>query len=73
MSKKKQKYRPVAECFSRSDKIRAQHLLYEDFQQERTDIEKLVFYLWLQENSMQATRGTDENGYLGFALQYIIK
>ncbi len=44
------KYRPINDCFKLSDKIRAQHLLFEDFKQERGDIQKFIFYLWLGEN-----------------------
>lgn len=64
-------FRPVNDCFEKSDTIRAQHLLYEDFKQERTDINKFIFYLWLQDNPLEAKRGKDEKGNLGYGLKYI--
>jgi len=65
------KYRPVAECFELTDKIRASHLLFDDFKDERTDIQKFVFYTWLMDNKMGAKVGKDENGDMGYSLKYI--
>ncbi len=64
-------YRPVKECFKKSDKVRAQHLLFNDFKQERTDIKKFFFYVWLNENELKATFGKDEKGDVGYGLEYV--
>lgn len=69
----KEKYRRAVDCFRLSDKIRAKHLLYKDFQDERTDINKFVFYLFLQQNELQAKYGKDENGDIGYGLAYVPK
>ncbi|MDH5414468.1 MAG: hypothetical protein OEW87_10050 [Flavobacteriaceae bacterium] len=63
------KYRSVNSCFKTSDKIRACHLLYEDFLQERTDTSKFIFYLWLNKNELGAKRGKDESDF-GDGLEY---
>lgn len=67
----KKDFRPARECFKLSDKIRASHELFNDFQQERTDIQKFIFYLWLQDNELGAKRGKDENGNLGYGLEFV--
>lgn len=67
------KYRPARECFKVVEGIRASHLLYKDFMQERTDMGKLPFYIWLQENELKAKRGQDENGWFGYGLEYVPK
>lgn len=64
-------YRPVNDCFEITDKIRANHLLFEDFKKERTDVSKFVFYMWLEQNELKAKRGKDEKGNMGFGLKYI--
>ncbi len=64
-------YRNVNDCFKLSDKIKAQHELYEDFKNERTDIQKFVFYLWLQKNELKAKYGKDHNGNLGYGLEFV--
>jgi hypothetical protein len=64
-------YRKINDCFKISETIRAKHLLYEDFKQERIDITKFIFYLWLQENQLKAKIGKDENGYLGHGLEFV--
>jgi hypothetical protein len=66
-------FRPVHECFEISDEIRAQHNLYEDFKQERTDIKKFIFYLWLHENPLNAKYGKDNSGSFGYGLKFIPK
>lgn len=65
------KYRSVGTCFVKSDIIRAQHLLYDDFLNERKDIVKFIFYIWLNENELQAKFGKDENGDFGWGLEFI--
>jgi len=65
------KYRPVNDCFKTSEKIKAQHELFEDFKQERKDVAKLHFYLWLQINELKADYGKDDNGNIGYGLEYI--
>ncbi len=72
------KFRPVNQCFEKSDTIRANHLLWKDFQKERTDIVgmgvyKFVFYGWLMDNELKAKHGKDENGNLGYGLRFIEK
>lgn len=68
----KRKYRVLTECFTLSDTIRASHLLFKDLQEERTDIQKIVFYLFLQTNELGAVRGNDPNtGDIGYGLRYI--
>lgn len=69
----KNPYRRINDCFKKSDTIRAQHVLFDDFKQERTDVMKFTFYLWLGKNELQTNRGKDENGNLGFGLEYIPK
>ena len=64
-------YRPVNECFKVSDEIRANHVLFEDFKQERRDVIKFTFYMWLQENQLKAKRGKDKNGNFGYGLEYV--
>lgn len=64
-------YRPIKECFIKSEEIRASHLLYTDFLQERSDISKFIFYLWLNENELGVKHGKDFNGNLGYGLKYI--
>ena len=64
-------YRPINNCFKTSDKIRAQHELFEDFKQERQDVQKFIFYLWLQENKLKAKYGKDEKGNIGYGLEYV--
>ncbi len=71
-------YRPIADCFERSDAIRAKHLLWADLQQERTDIAesgqyKMAFYMWLDRNELGAAVGKDEEGNLGYGLKFIPK
>lgn len=66
-------YRPASQCFEISDTIRAAHHLYEDFTQERKDINKFTFYLWLNQNQLNAKRGKDENGNFGYGLKYVEK
>ena len=65
------KYRPVNECFKTTNKVRASHLLYEDFLEERTDVSKFIFYLWLFQNDLGAIRGKDKDGNAGYALEFI--
>lgn len=65
------KYRPIKDCFKLDKNIRAQHLLFEDFKEERTDIAKFHFYLWLQDNEFKAPYGKDEKGNFGYGLKYI--
>lgn len=72
-NKKETKYRPINQCFKKSNKIRAQHLLYDDFKQERKDISKFIFYLWLNDNELKAKRGNDEEGAFGWGLEYVAK
>jgi ferritin len=68
-----QVYRPAKECFKETDTPRAAHLLFQDFQDERTDIGKLPFYMFLQE-TYPTLRGIDSsNNCLGYKLQYISK
>lgn len=64
-------YRKVNDCFKISKKIRAQHELFNDFLNERKDIQKFIFYLWLQENELKAKYGKDENGNIGYGLEYV--
>jgi len=69
-------FRPINECFCLSNEIRAQHLLWQDFLKERTDLDgrrgyKIAFYIWLQKNEMKAKRGKDTDGSFGFGLRYI--
>ena len=69
-------FRPINDCFERSETIRAQHLLWEDFQKERTDIQgdryyKMVFYIALSENHWGAKRGKSDDGSFGYGLRYI--
>ena len=66
-------FRPVNDCFKKSENIRAQHNLFKDFKQERTDILKFYFYIWLQKNELKADYGKDENGDIGYGLEYIPK
>lgn len=66
-------YRPASECFRKSDVIRANHLLFEDFKQERNDISKFIFYLWLNSNELGAKFGKDEKGNLGYGLEFVHK
>ena len=68
------KYRPIKECFELNEDIRANHLLFEDFQAERTDIKKLIFYIFLQENELGAVKGIDPStGDIGYGLKYVPK
>ena len=64
-------YRKVNDCFKLSDKIRAQHELFADFQKERTDTKKFTFYLWLQKNELKAHYGKDHNGDFGYGLEFV--
>ena len=69
-------FRPITECFEKSDVIRAQHLLWEDFKKERTDVKgnrmyKMVFYVALSENNWGAKIGKDVDGSFGYGLRYI--
>lgn len=70
-------FRPVDQCFEKSDTIRAQHELWEDFLQERTDLGKgnqtykFAFYVFLNENKIGATYGKDEKGNIGYGLRFI--
>jgi hypothetical protein len=64
-------YRQARQCFELSDKITACHKLFEDFQQERTDIQKMIFYIWLDQNELKANRGKDSNGNFGYGLKFI--
>jgi hypothetical protein len=64
-------YRKINDCFKRSDTIRPDHLLYKDFLQERTDISKFIFYIWVQKNELKARRGKADSGDLGHGLEYI--
>lgn len=71
-----EEFRPINQCFEKSDTIRAQHLLWDDFRKERTDVKdrglyKIAFYIWLDENELGAKYGKDENGNIGYGLKYI--
>ena len=66
-------YRRATDCFRESDKVRAAHLLYEDFRQERTDIPKLIFYIFMQENYMGLIGEDPDNRCTGYALEFIPK
>lgn len=71
-------FRPVLKCFEKCDIIRAQHHLWEDFQQERTDIKKngiykVAFYLFLKKNELKADYGKDKEGNIGYGLHFISK
>lgn len=70
------KYRPINDCFEVSDKIRAKHLLFEDYfhgerKGEYLPAMKLAFYLWLNKNELSAKWGKDENGDFGHGLKFI--
>lgn len=64
-------YRPVNDCFELCDEIRANHLLFADFQNERKDITKFIFYLWILRNEKGAKKGKDENECMGLGLRFI--
>lgn len=70
-------YRPLNKCFEQCDTIRAQHLLWVDLLQERTDLHrgdirhKIAFYMWLDKNELEAVRGKDANGDLGLGLRFV--
>lgn len=71
-------YRPMEECFERCDTIRAQHLLWEDMQKERADLQhrgnlryKMAFYMLLDQNKWKAKSGKDQNGNFGYGLRFI--
>lgn len=66
----KSEFRPVIECFELCDKIRPSHLLYNDFLQERKDVPKMHFYIWLEKNELKAKRGKADDGNLGFGIKY---
>ena len=65
------KHRPVKECFCLSEEITPMHILYNDFLQERNDISKFWFYVWLEKNELKASRGKAKDGNLGYGLMYI--
>lgn len=65
-------YRPALECFEEADECRASHLLFEDFQQERTDIPKFVFYLFLL-NEYSHLFGIAPDGNSGYKIKFIHK
>lgn len=72
-------FRPFKDCFELSDEIRPSHLLWEDFLKERTDLSsrdqkhKMMFYMLLFKNEINAQRGIAADGNHGFGLKYLPK
>lgn len=78
IKEKKKPFREFIHCFETCDEIRAQHLLFEDFKKERTDIErsvwhKMAFYVMLNRNQHKAKTGKDAKGNFGYGLKYLPK
>ena len=65
-------YRPAKECFEEAKEGRAMHLLFEDFQQERTDIQKFFLYLFFQ-NEYSHLYVKCEDGNMGYKIRFINK
>jgi hypothetical protein len=62
-------FRKGLDMWEVSDEVRCSHLLYEDLKQERTDIRKFHFYIFLLENYSHL-RGKSEAGNLGYKLKW---
>ena len=66
--------RPAGECFELCDTIWPRDSLYGAFLKERTDIDKFVFYLWLDDHAKKigAKYGIDKHeGNAGWGLKFI--
>lgn len=63
-------YRPAKECFEEAEEYRSMHLLFEDFQQERTDIQKFFVYLFFQ-NEYSHLYGKAKDGDMGYKIKFI--
>ena len=62
-------YREGLDMWEESDTVRCSHLLYEDLKQERTDIPKFHFYLFLIDN-YRHLYGKSKAGNMGYKLKY---
>jgi hypothetical protein len=63
-------YRKGLDLWEESETVRCSHLLFEDLQQERTDITKFIFYIFLLQN-YRHLRGKSKEGNLGYRLKYV--
>lgn len=62
-------YRKGLDMWEESKDVRCSHLLFEDLKKERTDINKMTFYIWLQEN-YKHLKGKSKEGNLGYKIKW---
>lgn len=62
--------RPLEECFTASEEVTAQHILFESYQRENPRCAKVFFYIVMQRIFGQPVF-KDKNNNLGFKLKFV--